>query len=343
MLKSQDITLIRNYFLNYHDKSDRQSFAFSLNNEDLLRLINALDQVFFDDVFSNEKELDQVLRSYKIENYKDLIHELQLEIYLDVASRYLKNQIDDDVTRLISSGNALFEEILEQEKSFSKNVKSAFILNEKEKLKQQFQELEKAKKNSRKLPKKSIRFAISIAAAASLILFIWQPFKLGNDQLFSNYLASANTTLPPVSRIDFRVEANEQTRSDNATTISGYTYEESELIFSALNLMRGGNFIGARIRLEKASVTKEKNPEILIYLAIAQLNTNETEKAIENLEFLRNVPNYTFLQEVKYHLAMACLKVNRNKDAKALLHELVKEHAAYSKESEKVLRQIRLF
>jgi hypothetical protein len=343
MLKLQDIKSIRDYYLNFRTKADRQAYALSLNNDILLKFIDAIDQVFFDTLSSNEDELNQVLHNFNFENNKKRIRELQEEIYLDVAGRYLNNQIDDDVTRLISSGNSLFKEILEQEKVFSKNVKSAFLLNEKERLKQQFQELEKAKKNSRKLSNKSIRFAICIAAAASLILFIWQPFKLGNDQLFSNYLASANTTLPPVSRIDFRVETNDQTRSGNITTISGFTYEESGLIFSSLNLMKSGNFIAAKLSLEKASVTKEKNPEILIYLAIAQLNTSETEKAIENLQFLSNVPNYTFSQEVKYHLAMAYLKVNRNKDAKALLHQLVKEHEAYSKESEKILRQMRLF
>lgn len=181
----------------------------------------------------------------------------------------------------------------------------------------------------------------SIAAIFIVGFMIWQPNKLSNEDLFSQY----NSEESIIQSIDYQKIA---TVSESGGVRGGeilfknFTKSETDEAMEAIELFKNNNFENSK-RILITLNPKEKNNQLLLFLAIAQLKTNEINKAVSSLEYLNAISNYEFSDEVKFHLALGYIKQNEKKKAKVLLVALVTNDSKYSKPSQEILDKIRWF
>lgn len=182
---------------------------------------------------------------------------------------------------------------------------------------------------------------VSIAAIFIIGFMIWQPNKLSNDKLFSQY----NSEESIIQSIDYQKMV---TVSESAGVRGGeilfqnYTKSETDEAMEAIELFKNNNFEKSKQMLIALS-PKEKNNQLLLFLAIAQLKTNEVNEAVSNLKYLNAISNYEFTDEVKFHLALGYIKQNEKKKAKDLLVALVTNDSKYSKPSQEIIDKMRWF
>ncbi len=181
----------------------------------------------------------------------------------------------------------------------------------------------------------------SIAAIFIIGFMIWQPNKLSNEDLFSQY----NSEESIIQSIDYQKMA---TVSESGGVRGGeilfqnYTKSETEEAMEAIELFKNNNFEKSK-RILITLNPKEKNNQLLLFLAIAQLKTNEVNEAVSNLEYLNAISNYEFADEAKFHLALGYIKQNKKKKAKDLLVTLASANNKYSQTSQEILDNIRWF
>lgn len=181
----------------------------------------------------------------------------------------------------------------------------------------------------------------SIAAIFIIGFMIWQPNKLSNEDLFSQY----NSEESIIQSIDYQKIS---TVSESGGVRGGeilfknFTKSETEEAMEAIELFKNNNFEKSK-RILITLNPKEKNNQLLLFLAIAQLKTNEVNEAVSNLEYLNAISNYEFSDEAKFHLAVGYIKQNEKKKAKVLLVALVTNDSKYSKPSQEILDKIRWF
>lgn len=181
----------------------------------------------------------------------------------------------------------------------------------------------------------------SIAAIFIIGFMIWQPNKLPNDKLFSQY----NSEESIIQSIDYQKMATiSESGGERGSEIlfQNYTKSETNDAMAAIELFKNNNFEKSK-QILIALNPKEKNNQLLLFLAIAQLKTNEVNEAVSNLEFLNAISNYEFSDEAKFHLALGYIKQNEKKKAKVLLVTLVTNDSKYSKPSQEILDKIRWF
>ena len=185
-----------------------------------------------------------------------------------------------------------------------------------------------------------IKYA-SIAAIFIIGFMIWQPNKLSNDKLFSQY----NSEESIIKSIDYQKIATVSVSGDvrgGEILFQNYTKSETEKAMEAIELFKNNNFENSK-RILIVLNPKEKNNQLLLFLAIAQLKTNEVNEAISNLKYLNAISNYEFSDEVKFHLALGYIKQNENKKAKDLLVTLASANNKYSRKSQEILNNMRWF
>lgn len=181
----------------------------------------------------------------------------------------------------------------------------------------------------------------SIAAIFIIGFMIWQPNKLSNEDLFSQY----NSEESIIQSIDYQKMA---TVSESGGVRGGeilfqnYTKSETEEAMEAIELFKNNNFEKSK-RILITLNPKEKNNQLLLFLAIAQLKTNEVNETVSNLEYLNAISNYEFADEAKFHLALGYIKQNKKKKAKDLLVTLASANNKYSQTSQEILDNIRWF
>jgi hypothetical protein len=182
---------------------------------------------------------------------------------------------------------------------------------------------------------------VSIAAIFIIGFMIWQPNKLSNDKLFSQY----NSEESIIQSIDYQkmatVSESEGVRGDDFL-FQNYTKSETNEAMEAIELFKNNNFENSK-RILITLNPKEKNNQLLLFLGITQLKTNEVNEAVSNLEYLNTISNYEFTDEVKFYLALGYIKQNEKKKAKDLLVALVTNDSKYSKPSQEILDKIRWF
>jgi thioredoxin-like negative regulator of GroEL len=110
----------------------------------------------------------------------------------------------------------------------------------------------------------------------------------------------------------------------------------------AIELFKNNNYENAKKILTDLN-PRGKNNNILLFLAIAQLKTNQVEQAVTNLEYLNTRSNYEFANEVKFHLALGYINQNEKRKAKDLLVALATTDNKYSKTSQDILDNMRWF
>lgn len=181
----------------------------------------------------------------------------------------------------------------------------------------------------------------SIAAIFIIGFMIWQPNKLSNEDLFSQY-NSAQSLNQSIDYNKIVVSSESGGIRGGEVLLQNYSKSETDEAMKAIELFKNNNFENSK-RILITLNPKEKNNQLLLFLAIAQLKTNEVNQAVSNLEYLNTISNYEFADEVKFHLALGYIKQNEKKKAKDLLVALVTNDNKYSKPSQEILDKMRWF
>jgi predicted Zn-dependent protease len=171
---------------------------------------------------------------------------------------------------------------------------------------------------------------------------IWQPNKLSNDKLFSQY----NSEESIIKTIDYQkmaIISESGGIRGGEILFQNYTKSETDEAMTAIELFKNNNFEKSKQILIALSPKEKKNNELLLFLAIAQLKTNEVKEAISNLEHLNAISNYEFADEVKFRLALGYINQNKKSKAKDFLVFLVGTNNKYSNTAQEILDNLRWF
>lgn len=181
----------------------------------------------------------------------------------------------------------------------------------------------------------------AIAAVLVLGFFVWQPTQSTNEELFAYYSSNLESiTEDNFNIIDTEI-SNSSTRGEDFI-LKNYTSIETEKARDGLGYFKAGNYDRAKQIFAELS-PKDRNNQILFFLALSQLNTNETDASIRNLEYLLKVPEFRLSDDVKFHLAMAYLKKDFRKKSKKLLKELATIDGKIGEEATLILEEMRWF
>lgn len=182
---------------------------------------------------------------------------------------------------------------------------------------------------------------VSIASIFIIGFMVWQPNKLSNDNLFAQY----NSDESIIQSIDYQKMAT-VSESDGVRggeiLFQNYTKSETDEAMEAIELFKNNNFEKSKQMLITLK-PREKNNQLLLFLAIAQLKTDEVHQAVSNLEYLSTIANYEFADEVKFHLALGYINQNEKRKAKDLLVTLVHTNNKYSNIAQEILDNMRWF
>lgn len=216
----------------------------------------------------------------------------------------------------VLQNNQLLKEQLELEQAIVTQIQDRAFVD---------QQIASAKKEIQK--GKTIRLTlysvVSIAAMLVLVFFVrgfWQGQHY--DQLYaSNFVTYSNDYLI----INGSYRGDVAIDSLQAMAITAY---EAKDFSTAINLF-------TRV------LTTTDNPEIRFYMAISQLEVNQTNQALTNLQTLYNQPNeYRYYEQTRWYLALVSLKLHQKTDAKKYLDELVKLEGVYWDKAKELLTKL---
>lgn len=281
-------------------------------------------------------------------NNKSFLKEVRfLETMQQAIKSVERNRIKTDLPK---SYERLTFELTETE--IANAIKKKERSNLKEKFKQWDEELKedevpvisiehKKKQEGTKVMQLSWGKYASIAAIFVIGFLIWQPNKLSNDTLFAQYTSEESIT----QSIDYgkmvTISESGETRG-NEVLFDNYTKSETEEAMEAIELFRNGNFEKSK-QILKVLNPRVKNKQLLLFLAISQLKTNDVDKSVSNLEYLNTLSSYELKDDVKFYLAVSYIKQNEKGKAKRLLLTIVNNDGKYSKASREILDNMRWF
>jgi hypothetical protein len=184
-------------------------------------------------------------------------------------------------------------------------------------------------------------FKYGVAAMLILSFFIWQPSQSSNDELFKEYNDNINSLTQDNYKLFNTSNINNGERG-NDNSYRDYTTLEVKGILSGLTYFKEGNYDKSKSILTKINL-KKSSVEVLYFLSLSQLNSNDTDVAISNLEILKTKKDLKFLDDVKFHLAMGYIKKGNRKKAKILLKDLIVNNSKFKSKSELILKNMRWF
>lgn len=185
------------------------------------------------------------------------------------------------------------------------------------------------------------KWVYAIAAVLLIGFFIWQPTQQSGSELFNSYAGNKEV----LSKIDLSELGG---TNDGVATrggefqLSGLTQNESEKAFEAISYFQEQQFFKSKRILEGISLAG-KNDDLLLFLAITQLNTGEIDRAVENLEELQVKSRFRYEQVVQFHLALGYLQQGNNRRAKTLLKRLEVDQGKFSVQASQILGDMRWF
>lgn len=182
-----------------------------------------------------------------------------------------------------------------------------------------------------------------LATAAILILafFIWQPTQSSDNELLAYYSANLESlTNSNFNALDIKNTDGSERGGD--IILNNYSKIETEKALAGLSYFKSGNYDRAKkIFIELKPM--EHNNQILFFLALSQLNTNDIDASILNLEYLLIQPEFSFSDDVKFHLAIGYLKKGFRSKSKNLLKGLVANDGEIGQQASLILNEMRWF
>lgn len=103
---------------------------------------------------------------------------------------------------------------------------------------------------------------------------------------------------------------------------------------------KANKFKEAILWFEKYLLTDVTNQQVLLYTGISYLNINNADKALIYLERTLAGAQYNYYEAAKYYKALALIKKNERKEAKALLQDVVKQSGDYKQRAADVLKDL---
>jgi hypothetical protein len=136
-LNSHHIDQIRNYFLATSDE-EKLSLQNNIGPMFLKGFLTDLKSLFILEP-DNESKLISIAKSMGASKHIESLKEIQQQFYSQLAETYLSGNTNSDIDKLLEVNNQNFL----NEVNYQKELSSAFILNEREKLKNTFYSVEK--------------------------------------------------------------------------------------------------------------------------------------------------------------------------------------------------------
>lgn len=196
-------------------------------------------------------------------------------------------------------------------------------------------------KARRKPDSSSYSWMYAVAAILLIGFFIWQPTQKSNTELFNSY-AGSEEVLSEINFSKFGGTADAVATRGGEFRLSGYTKGETEQALEAISLFQQQEFNSAKNILEELN-PRGKNEDLLFFLAVSRLNSGEIDKAVQELEFLDQKPNYPYEEEVEFYLALGYLKKGNESSAKTLLEELKNSAGKFARQAGEILKDMRWF
>lgn len=189
---------------------------------------------------------------------------------------------------------------------------------------------------------KSNRYKVWAAIAAVLIIgfFVWQPNKISDENLFDSFSYNdlVKNNINQVAVLD--TESLDGTRGGDII-FKGLSGEDYRNALNSILLIREGEFYQAKTILSNLDL--QENNQLLFYLSITQLNTNEEGQALENFKALAKIEGFVFEEDVAFQIAMLNLKFGKRAEAKTQLEKIIKKDGKYKELAIQVLSKVRWF
>ncbi len=179
--------------------------------------------------------------------------------------------------------------------------------------------------------KKTIKFQnwFKYVAAAAILIFIVLYFYPTSftPQKMENYYAANYDNFDISIPVSTMQQYSEETRQ-------GALPIEIRATFDA------NNFELLKKQLNDLGVNSSEKTDLLVFLAIAQLNTNEIDKSIENLEYLYKDKDYQFIEDVEFHLAIAYFYSGHKEKSVNTLKSINRVNHKYSEYIKELLNKL---
>ncbi len=168
--------------------------------------------------------------------------------------------------------------------------------------------------------------AIAIILTGIYFLFI---FESQSQKLFKKYF----TLYPNQISLSRSIEIPEE--------FSHFSEKEYEMILNAMRYYDKGDYNKTCNILENLTLSTSKDPKVLFYLAISQMEEGKINMAIQNLKYLSEQPKHDFQPDAKWYLALAYLHEGQNNDASIILKQLSTARNEYTNKAEELLLKLK--
>jgi len=192
--------------------------------------------------------------------------------------------------------------------------------------------------NESKISKKTIvTYWPQLLIAASLfgvIFLLWQPTKIPNKkapELYA-YVSPDKIVL---------IKTEDQLRGTEYL-VPGMSPQNSENAIEGLTYFDTGDFNNAVGSFERID-SLNYHPDILFYLAIAQLKSNRSIEAIKNFEYLTSRIDFKSTELAYYYLSLGYIQSGEIVKGRRMLRSIVKTNQQYAKAASEILTKLRWF
>lgn len=332
-IEPSEVEKINSYFL-ARIESDNLNLDVNLTMKFTVFVIEEIE------INSNSENILLTIELFSTDKIRSLIEQFKSEnefdnLVLNSFQKEKRNQLKNNLIQLEMEWNEI---------NLDEAITSAFQLRKRHELKKKLQtlEIELGSKAGIVIALRPYYKAMAIAASIVLVFIVWQPQNMSNEKLFAEYSNNIdNSIIGDFTEAEI-VKEQLGVRGEEYY-FKNFTIDESLQLEQAITLIRKKEFEKAERIFSEFKIEKEKNPGLSLFLAIAQLNSGNAEKAKENLEYLLFLPSFGFTDEVKLHLAFAYLKLDNRDKAKVLLNELISSKSKFADEAKQTLKRLRWF
>lgn len=231
----------------------------------------------------------------------------------DLADNFFENNLNNEEQILLDK-LILEDADFKADFEFQKDFKTAITLQERKKMKVQFQEIEK--------PKSVPKFKIWYVAASILLILtiaLWLNLNTANqEKLYAKYYQ----TFPNIEAPSTRGESSESIAEKAFYAYDSENFEQAGILFTKL-------------------YETEKKDYVLFYRGITQMETKKYNEAI--LIFNECIKNASskYNDNAKWYLALCYLRTNETAKCKNILLELKQNENQTGIQAKKLLKELR--
>ena len=235
----------------------------------------------------------------------------------DKIDAYLLNQMS-------SSERAEFELLLDSDQELQEEIRIQKMIVEEINDRESFLSLLDQNKKKKVVTRKIWR-AISIAAVFTGLLgfFIIQPTTTSNNIIYSKFSD---------------IQPGEIEREIVEDLLRG----EEDFVLKALDYFEREDYKNAASSFQQIqNITAY--PELILYMAISQLKSNQSSSALLNLEYLSSLKNFKSAELAKYYLSLGYINTGKVLKARKVLKEIARAKGTYSTRASEMLSSMRWF